>query len=172
MKTYPEDYKSEFEMKDGTKVVLRPIEPEDFDMEKEMFSHFSKETQRLRFFTYINEVTPEMIKRYTNVNHTIEVGIMAEVEVKGKKKMAGVVRLISDAKSESGEIAIVVADPWQRKGLGNKFLSYIIAIAQKQGLHKIYTFILPDNYIMEKLLKKKGFRLQDKGDHIFVEKNI
>ncbi len=172
MSGYPEDYRSEFKMADGTEAVLRPILPEDYELEKEMFSHFSKETQRLRFFTYINEVTPELIRRYTDVDQNIEVGIMAEVEKDGRKKMAGVVRLISEEDGESGEFAVVVADPWQGKGLGSKFTDHIIDIARKRGMHKVYTFMLPDNYKMKNMLERRGFHTKDMGDHIFAEKEI
>ncbi|MBW2967774.1 GNAT family N-acetyltransferase, partial [Candidatus Woesearchaeota archaeon] len=169
---YPEDYRSEFRTNDGLKVVLRPIEPDDFDLENEMFSYFSKETQRLRFFTYLNEVTPEMIKRYTDVDHDVEVGIMGEIDEGGKKRMVGVVRLISERGRDDGEFAIVVADPWQGRGIGSRFMDYIIAIAQKRGLHKIYTFILPDNFRMKAMLMRRGFALKDRGDHIFATKDI
>jgi len=172
MKQYPEDYTTTTVMKDGIKVVLRPIEPEDFKLEKKMFTKFSKETQRMRFFTYINKVTSEMIRRYTDVDKDVEVGIMAEIKIKGKSEMAGVVRLITDEDGESGEMAIVVADPWQKKGLGSKMIDHITEIACKRGLHKIHTFTLPDNFLMQKMLKKKKFRIKDNGDHIFAEKDI
>lgn len=171
-KDYPEEYTTNFKMKDGTVALLRPITPDDFELEKEMFSHFSKETQRLRFFTYINEVTPELIRRYTDVDRDIEVGIMAEVEEQGREKMAGVVRLITDRNKEDGEFAVVVADPWQGRGLGSKFVDYITDIAKKSGLHKIYTFLLPDNHKMKGMLERRGFEINNRGDHIFAQKDI
>ncbi len=69
---------------------------------------------------------------------------MAEIDEDGKRKIIGVVRLIADPLNKSAEFAIVVGDRWQNLGLGNKFTDYILQIARKRGIRKIYANVLRD----------------------------
>ena len=73
--------------------------------------------------------------------------------------MAGVVRIIGEPFDQSAEFAIVVADPWQNQGLGNKFTDYILEIAKDMGFQKIYANFLKENFIMKHLFEKRGFKI-------------
>jgi acetyltransferase len=155
--------------------LLRPIKPEDEPMEAEMFRNFSKETQRFRFFTLIKDITHELLVRYTQIDYDREIAIIAEVDgaEKGaphKKKMAGVVRLVADHYNETAEFAIVVADPWQNQGIGNELTDYILEIAKKRGIKKIYAEVLRDNDVMIHMLEKRGFKIaSDDGEICHIE---
>jgi acetyltransferase len=168
---YPKEYIKEFSMKDGGKVLFRPIKPEDEPMEAEMFTKFSEQTERFRFFTLIKDVTHELLIRYTQIDYDREIAIIAEVEEKGKKMMAGVVRLIADPYNETGEFAIVVADPWQNKGIGDMFTDYILNIAKERGIKMVYADFLKDNFIMKLMFEKRGFKitLQEDMNHAELE---
>ncbi|MBN2101838.1 MAG: bifunctional acetate--CoA ligase family protein/GNAT family N-acetyltransferase [Candidatus Aenigmarchaeota archaeon] len=161
---YPKEYVTPFTMKNGKEVLLRPIRPEDEPMEAEMFTKFSEETQRFRFFTLIKDITHELLVRYTQIDYDREIAIIAEAEERNKKKMAGVVRLIADPYNETGEFAIVVADPWQNQGLGNKFTDYILEIAKLRGINKVYADFLRDNNVMRHMFEKRGFRITTEKD--------
>ena len=158
----------EFKMENGKIALLRPIRPEDEALEKEMFSKFSLETKRFRFFHHAFEATDELIRRFTHINHDREIAIITEVNENGKKKMAGVARLISDNK-KIAEFAVVVADPWQRQGLGSKMTSSMIDIAKKRGIKKIYVDVLRDNYAMLEIFKREGFKIEYKEDICHAE---
>ncbi|MBU0615287.1 MAG: bifunctional acetate--CoA ligase family protein/GNAT family N-acetyltransferase [Nanoarchaeota archaeon] len=156
---YPKEYVTDFTMKNGKNAIIRPIKPEDEPMEAEMFSKFSEQTERFRFFTLIKDVTHELLMRYTQIDYDREIALIAEVEEKGKKKMAGVVRLIADPYNDTGEFAIVVADPWQNLGIGNKFTDYILDIAKQRGIKGVYADFLKDNYLMKNMFSKRGFTI-------------
>ncbi len=164
---YPKEYITEFTMNDGKKVLLRPIKPEDEHMEGEMFTKFSEQTQRFRFFELISDISHDMLIRYTQNDYDREIAIIAEIEERGKKKMIGVARIIADAYNESAEFAIVVADPWQNKDLGNRMADYVLEIAKKRGIGKIYASFLRDNVIMRNMLRKRGFRIEKSDDDTF-----
>jgi acetyltransferase len=166
---YPEEYIKKEKLKNGKAVVLRPIRPEDEPMEAEMFTQFSKETQRFRFFTLIKDITHELLIRYTQIDYDREIAIIAELSEDQKKKMAGVVRLIADAYNQTAEFAIVVADPWHNLGLGNLLTDYILEIARKRDIKKVYANVLPDNYIMEHIFKKRGFKISHQEDVLYAE---
>jgi acetyltransferase len=83
--------------------------------------------------------------------------------------MAGVVRLIADQYNEDAEFAIVIADPWQNLGLGNKFTDYICNIAKERGIRKITANILATNHIMLHMFKKRGFKMEKQEDSYYAE---
>lgn len=85
--------------------------------------------------------------------------IIAVIEEEGIKKMAGVVRVISDAWNETAEYAILVADPWQNQGLGNALADFILEITRKRGIRKLYADVLRVNDRMSYILKKRGFNV-------------
>ncbi len=166
---YPSEYTTEYVMQNGKKAILRAIKPEDEMMEKEMFSNFSERTQRFRFFQLIKDISHEQLVRYTQIDYDREIAIIAEIEEDGKKKMAGVVRLIADQYNETAEFAIVVADPWQNLGLGNKFTDYIHEIAKERGIQKITANILATNHIMLHMFKTRGFKMEKQEDSYYAE---
>ncbi|MDO9578841.1 MAG: GNAT family N-acetyltransferase [Candidatus Cloacimonadales bacterium] len=166
---YPSEYTTEYTMKNGKKVILRAIKPEDEIIEKEMFSNFSERTQRFRFFQLIKDISHEQLIRYTQIDYDREIAIIAEVEDEGRKKMAGVVRLIADQYLETAEFAIVIADPWQNMGLGNKFTDYISEIAKAHGIQKIYANVLATNHIMQHMFRTRGYKMQKEEDGYYAE---
>lgn len=161
---YPKDLEQTCVLKNGTKVLLRPIRPEDEPLEAEMFHNFSAKTQRFRFFQLIKNVTHEMLVRYTHIDYDREIAIIAELTENGQKKMAGVVRLIADPYNESAEFAIVVADPWQNMGLGNIFSDRVLELARRRGIQRIYATFLSDNHIMKHLFEKRHFTITSTED--------
>ncbi|MDP8200951.1 MAG: bifunctional acetate--CoA ligase family protein/GNAT family N-acetyltransferase [Candidatus Tenebribacter burtonii] len=166
---YPSEYTTDFTLNNGKKVILRAIKPEDELMEKEMFSNFSERTQRFRFFQLIKDISHDQLIRYTQIDYDREIAIIAEVEDEGKKKMAGVVRLIADQYNEIAEYAIVIADPWQHQGLGNKFTDYIHDIAKTRGIKKICANVLVTNHIMQHMFKSRGYKMERIEDSYYAE---
>ncbi len=152
---YPKQYIKKIKTKKGKEILLRPIKPEDEPLEAEMFTHFSDQTQRFRFFGRIKDITHEMLIKYTQIDYDREIAIIAEAD----NKMLGVVRLISNPYDESAEFAIVVADPYQKQGIGEKMTDYMIEIAKDRGVKKIFAYFLEDNEIMEHIFERRGFKI-------------
>jgi acetyltransferase len=169
---YPSEFTSKHIMKNGQEITLRAIKPEDESMEKEMFSNFSERTQRFRFFQLIKDISHEQLVRYTQIDYDREIAIIAEVEEDGKKKMAGVVRLIADQYNETAEYAVVIADPWQHIGLGNKFTDYITDIAKARGIQKIYANVMAQNHIMQHMFRARGYKMEKVEDGYYAELEI
>lgn len=162
--SYPAKYTKTVQLKDGTKVLLRPIKPEDEYMWQEMFDTFSKETIRFRFFRIIKETPHEVRTRYCNIDYDREIAIVAEINENGKRRMIGVSRIIiPPGRNDEAEFALVVSDKWQRLGLGSEFVDFTIEIAKDKGLKKLKGIVLKDNIPMINLCKEKNFKITD-GD--------
>ncbi len=167
---YPTQYKKEITLKNGQKVKLRAIKPEDEPVERAMFDYVSEESLYYRFFSYSFDVSHASLIRYTQIDYDREMAIIALVEEDGEEKMAGVVRVISDPWRETAEYAILVADPWQQNGLGNALTDYIIEISRKRGIQKLYAEVLNINSIMSHILRKRGFVVTERNeDGIYLE---
>jgi acetyltransferase len=165
---YPSKYMKNIKLKDGTPVLLRPIKPEDENMWQEMFDTFSDEAVRFRFFRRIKNTPHEMRTRYCNIDYDREIGIIAEINDEGKRRMLGVSRIImTPGQSDEAEFALIVSDEWQRKGLGSEFLDYTIEVARDKGLQKITGIVLKDNIPMITLCKEKKFKIEsgDPGEY-------
>jgi acetyltransferase len=154
---YPREYEKTVTMETGETILLRPIRPEDEPMEADMFKTFSEETQRFRFFTKLKDITHELLIRYTQIDYDREIAIIAEHTQKGIKRMLGVARLISDPYNQKAEFAIVLGDPWQKKGLGSIMMDYCLEIARGRGIKKIYAYLLEDNFTMLHMFQSRNF---------------
>ncbi len=161
---YPRKYVEEWELDDGRPVTLRPIRPEDEPLEFELFETFSEETWRNRFFGPMKEVSHEDMVRYTNIDYRREMAIIGILEEEGKRKMIGVGRLIIDPGENSGEFAIVVGDPWQGLGLGEKLTDAVIGAAEDKGLNHIWGTIMKRNKPMINLCEKLGFEIEEESE--------
>ncbi|MCW4034352.1 MAG: GNAT family N-acetyltransferase [Candidatus Bathyarchaeota archaeon] len=160
---YPKKYETSWKMRDGRSVLLRPIKPEDEPMWLEMFQNFSEQSIRYRFFQIIKDTPHEVRVRYSNIDYDREIGIVAELKEE-QRKILGVVRLIIEPDGKTGEIAFIVADPWQGLGLGTKMVDHMIEICKDKKLDSVYAYMLPDNRRAIQLLKKMGFTIEHTPD--------
>lgn len=162
--TYPSHYEKKVALDDGKEVLLRPIKPEDEPLWLEMFKGFSEQTVRFRFFRIIKDTPHEMRTRYCNIDYDREIGIVAEIKEKGKRRFLGVTRIILEPRDkEEAEFALVVSDEWHRRGLGSEFVDHTIDIARYKGLKKLHGVVLKDNVPMISLCREKNFKITD-GD--------
>ncbi|MBC7130493.1 GNAT family N-acetyltransferase, partial [Candidatus Bathyarchaeota archaeon] len=161
---YPKKYETLWKLRDGRTVLLRPIKPEDEPLWLEMFRNFSEEAIRFRFFQIIRDTPHEVRVRYCNIDYDREIAIVAELNENGKRRILGVVRISLEPDKKTGEIAFIIADPWQGLGLGTKMVDYAIEIAKDMGVETLYAIMLPDNYKAINLVRKMGFKLQKLED--------
>ena len=115
---------------------------------------------RFRFFQILKETPHETLARYCNIDYDREMTIVAEQTEKNKRRVIGMVRLVVQPDGETGEIAVVVGDPWQGKGLGTEMIEYIIRIGKDMGLKKLWGEILAENTKVKHICFKKGFQLE------------
>jgi len=161
---YPKKYETMWKMRDGRQVLLRPIKPEDEPLWLEMFQNFSEESIRYRFFQIIKDTPHETRVRYCNIDYDREIAIVSELTEDGKRKLLGVVRVGIEPDGKKGEIAFIVADPWQCLGLGTKMVDYAIEICKDMRLEELYAIMLPDNQRAINLMRKMGFAINYSED--------
>ncbi len=163
---YPNQYESHAVLRDGTKVLIRPIKPEDAEAHYAFISSFSRETSYYRFFSYGKDLADDQMTRFTQIDYDREMAIIAVVERDGRELTIGVNRLVYYAHSDEYEFAIVVADEWQQSGVGAILMEKLIDIAKDRKLKSIYGLVLSDNHKMLNFVKKFGFLVAGNEDEM------
>jgi acetyltransferase len=154
---YPEEDESYMVSVDGRRIFIRPVKPEDAPLFTALFKTLSPTTIYYRFFGAINELNPEMLARFTQIDYDREIALVAVDEEAQTDNILGVARIIGDPDGQTGEFAVLVGDAWQGKGIGGKLLEKCLSIAEKQGFKTIHGVVLKENRNMLALGKKLGF---------------
>ena len=175
IRPYPEEFVAERELKNGTSVILRPIKPEDEPMWHDLLANCSPESLRSRFSYLFQQTTHEMATRYCFTDYDREIGIVAELEVDGERKLAGVGRLVCDVNHESAEYAILIADKWQGHGLGRLLTRHCLDVSEHWDITSVVAETHKQNHRMLAIFDSFGFEREvDKQDEecVFVRKEI
>jgi acetyltransferase len=157
---YPNQFETDWMLRDGTPVLLRPMKPEDEPLVSDFLGKCSEETIYFRYFKLIKKWTHEMLIRFTQNDYDRELGLMAIGLPPGPEVMMGVSRLVMAADRSTAEFAVIVADPWQGKGLGPKLVERITEIAREQGVKSLSGDVLAQNQPMLEMVKRLGFALR------------
>ncbi len=173
LRPYPERLIRKDVLRDGTPVILRPIKPEDEPLWLEMLGSCSKESIYSRFRYNFHYNSHEIATQFCYIDYDREMGIVAEIDYEGRKRLIGVGRLISDSDLEVAEYAVLVTDDWQNKELGHKLTAYCEEIARGAGIKTLYAETTRDNKGMIAVFKKLGFSIEyDDGDNVSAVKKL
>ncbi|MGA7632364.1 MAG: bifunctional acetate--CoA ligase family protein/GNAT family N-acetyltransferase [Terriglobales bacterium] len=169
IRPYPSQYISQFTMKDGVEVTLRPIRPEDEPLMGKFHETLSDQSVYMRYFSSLSlssRVAHERLVRMCFVDYDRAMALVVDHkdEVTGQHRILGVGRLIKLHAKNEAEIAILVSDQCQKQGLGIELLRRTIQIARDEQLSSISAEMLRDNVTVQRVFKKVGFRLQALAD--------
>jgi acetyltransferase len=163
---YPNQYESDWLLEDGTPVLLRPMKPEDEGLVKELLENCSNQTLYFRYFRLIKSFPHSFLIRFTQNDYDREMGLTAFGVPPGPEVMMGVGRLVMDPDRETAEFAVIVADPYQGKGLGEKLIEEVLHIARDFGIKSLWGEVLAENVPMLSLMKKTGFTIRPAEDNV------
>ncbi len=161
---YPSYLVSQLQLADGTDIKIRPIRPEDASIEQTFVRKLSPKSKYFRFMQGINELTQQMLVRFTQLDYNRELALIAVLEDAGAESELGVARYVTNPDGESCEFALVVADEWQQKGIGSHLMNELISAARQRGFKIMDGEILSNNHGMLKLIKSLGFSVQASSD--------
>jgi acetyltransferase len=174
IRPYPEEYVTQRKLKDGTSVILRPIKPEDEPMWHDLVRSCSTETIWFRFQYLFKQTTHEMATRYCFIDYDRELGIVAELEEDGQRKLVGVGRMVADVDRETAEYAVIVADRWQGRGLGGLLTDYCLEVAKTWSVKRLVAETTMDNTRALATFRNRGFEIdaQQEEDVVLVRKEV
>jgi acetyltransferase len=165
IRAYPSRYVSRWTMKDGTSVTIRPIRPEDEPAMVKYHETLSERSVYLRYFHLMNleqRVTHERLTRICFIDYDREMALVAERRnpETGEPEILAVGRMTKVVGTNEGEVAVLVSDQWQGRGLGKELLSRLLVVGADEKLSKLTADILPDNRDVMRICEKLGFSLK------------
>lgn len=158
IRPYPAEYTKAVELEDGTKVMLRPIRPEDEPAWHTYMASCSQRSLWMRFRYLFKETTHEMATRFCFVDYDRTLAIVAEIEEGGERRIVGVSRLAANADHSNAEYAVLIADAWQGRGIGNALTDFSLEICSSWGIDRIYSETTDDNARMQNILTSRNFQ--------------
>jgi RimJ/RimL family protein N-acetyltransferase len=148
-------------LEDGATVSLRPIRPDDEGALTALYARLSPDTSYQRFFTVMRRLPPSWAHILANVDYD---RTMAIVALGPGGDLIGVARYGYDRRADETEIAIVIEDRWQGRGLGTLLLGELIGYAKRKGLRRLRAYVLADTLRMLKLVEHVATILERKLD--------
>jgi nucleotide-binding universal stress UspA family protein/RimJ/RimL family protein N-acetyltransferase len=142
-------------LRDGARATLRPIAPEDKPLLAAAFERLSEESRHRRFFATKNELSRAELAYLVDVDHKDHEAIIAIDPSRGE--MLGVARYIrAQDDPQIAEVAVTVADDWQRRGLGRALLHRLTYRARREGVRRFSALVQGDNPRALRLLESVG----------------
>jgi len=155
---FPSDLVRTLTLRDGRRLELRPVRPEDAALEQEFVRKLSSESRYFRFHHGLAELSTAMLVRFTQIDYDCEMAFIALHETAdGKLEEVATSRYVQEADGETCEFALVVSDTWQGHGLGSAMMRAIIEHARSRGLLRMRGDVLFENHRMLRLMQHMGF---------------
>jgi acyl-CoA hydrolase/RimJ/RimL family protein N-acetyltransferase len=162
---YPAELEKRVTLRDETEILLRPIKPTDERLEQEFLYSLSDETIYRRFFSSMGAWPHERVQYYTTIDYDTQMAVIAVVQANGEEQMIGVGRYVRDKDSDMAELALLVGDDWQGKGLGTILHNYLAQIAKGGNVGGFRAEILEHNKRALRVFTKIAGKVETKFEN-------
>jgi acetyltransferase len=169
VRPYPLQYVSNWTMKDGNQVTIRPIRPEDETLMVKFHETLSDRSVYLRYFSSLSlrrRVAHERLLRICFGDYDREMVLVAERidPDMGERRIIGVGRMTKLHAKNEAEVAALVSDQYQHQGLGLELIRRVVDIARDEKVALCSAEMLPDNIAMQGVFRRLGFRFSNDDD--------
>jgi RimJ/RimL family protein N-acetyltransferase len=146
----------EVRLRDGETCLLRPIDASDADGILALHARLSDRTRYYRFFGAYPRIPAADLRRFVNVDHRDREALVAVLD--GDLIAVGRYERLPDPPN-SAEVAFVVVDAHQRRGLAPILLAHLVTAARQVGIHQFIAEVLPGNTAMMRVFARAGFSI-------------
>jgi len=167
---YPVQLVKHVQLNDGTDIIIRPIRPEDAEIEAAFVRELSDQARYFRFMGSIHELSQEMLVRFTQIDYHNEMALIAVRQLDGVEEQIGVARYVTNPDKTSCEFALVVSDKWQSKGIAHRLMRGLMDVARDRDLEIMEGQILSDNNKMLELMTSLDFEVSIHPDDISIKR--
>jgi len=173
VRPYPAQYVEDWTMKNGQRVTIRPIRPEDEPLMVQFHKTLSERSVYLRYFNALKlsqRIAHDRLMRICFIDYDREMALVAvrTDPTSGAQEFLGVGRLSRLHGVNEAEYAVLVGDQWQRQGLGTELLRRMLEIARQEKIARVVGSFLEENYEMQSVSKKLGMKLVRAMDEALV----
>jgi acetyltransferase len=157
--SYPAHLSRTWTLASGESLSVRPVRHDDDELEEAFVRALSLESRYQRMLSGGTKVTPEWIESMTHIDYRRHMAFAVTTVSDGVEKFVGVGRYVVDASTLTADIALVLADAWQGRGLGRRLLATLLDHAQTAGVREAVGVVLATNVVMLRLVRSMGFAL-------------
>jgi acyl-CoA hydrolase/RimJ/RimL family protein N-acetyltransferase len=161
---YPEHLESYRTISNDFSVLLRPVKISDEPLLKDFFYSLSDQSLFRRFISVRKDIPHERLQEFVIIDHTKEMVILVTVRDDEAEKVVAVGQYGINGDTHAADVALVVRDDYQNKGIGTELLSYLTYLAKRAGLLGFTAEVLVENKPMQHLFEKMGFDTQRRTD--------
>jgi acetyltransferase len=162
---YPSELEGTLALRDGTRIPVRPMRPEDAELERRFVAGLSERSRFQRFMQHLPQLPPKMLERFTQLDYDRELALVA-LDPQSHEFVA-VGRYAPNQDGRTAEFALTVADAWQGKGVGRALLDQVCSAARNAGYEALHGHILEGNHDMIDLTRRLGFEERSRdGDTV------
>jgi GNAT superfamily N-acetyltransferase len=152
----PAKYSAVEPLRDGRRVEIRSLQPNDRSKFLAAVERASAGSLYRRFFTAKRNFTPQEVAFFLEVDFVDQVALVAVVEETGQEAIVGAGRYIV-ARAKTAEIAFAVIDEYQGQGIGTALMHHLLAIAREAGIEEVFAELLPENLSMLKVFERSSY---------------
>lgn len=171
----PVEWTDTWHLSDGTRIVLRPVQPQDSTLLSAMMARLSSQTKYNRFHGAVNNLTSTHLRYMSCVDQQRHVAFVLTTDHNGEEHIIADARYVVDenTSNESAEFAIMVEDHWQRFGLAKHAMQALTNTASNNGLRWLHGDVLAQNCPMLALMQQCHFCCTpDRSDEKMVRAEI
>jgi len=162
---YPVELERYDTLRDGTEIFFRPVKPNDEHELSEMLYSLSEKSVQTRYMTHTVTFSHKDVQQLTNINYQQDIAIVGIVPgPSGDEQIVAMAQYFLDPKTQSAEVAFVVHDEWQQKGMGTYLLDYICKIAKQRGVKRFFAKVMPSNKPMLAIFHNSGYKVNTTFD--------
>jgi acyl-CoA hydrolase/GNAT superfamily N-acetyltransferase len=161
---YPEELEAFKTTKTGLSLLLRPVKLSDEHLLKDFFYSLSNDSMYRRFISTRTDMHHDRLQPFVAIDYTKEMVILAVLQQEGQELIVGMAQYLIDENRHIAEVAFVVRDDYQGRGIGAVLLSYITFLARKSGLLGFTAAVLMENRQMLQLFEKMGFNIEKRSE--------
>jgi acyl CoA:acetate/3-ketoacid CoA transferase beta subunit/RimJ/RimL family protein N-acetyltransferase len=161
---YPEELEGYDTLNDGTQIFFRPVKTTDEAALSEMLYSLSPSSLQRRYMTSTMRFPHRDIQQLTNVDYLQNISIVGTVPGVSGDEIVAIAQYFLDPKTQSAEVAFIVQDEWQQKGMGTLLLQYLTKIAKQRGVKQFYAKVLPTNKPMLAVFYNSGYKVNTEFD--------
>jgi RimJ/RimL family protein N-acetyltransferase len=159
----PDNYSAIETLRDGRRVEIRALKPDDRADLIAAVSRTSSESLRRRFFAIKRSFTDQETAFFLNVDFVNHVALVAVAQEDSRRAIVGGGRYIGLRPGEA-EVAFAVVDEYQGRGIGGALMRHLTAIARAAGLERFIAELLVENRAMLRLFEKSGLPVSKKRE--------
>jgi acyl-CoA hydrolase/RimJ/RimL family protein N-acetyltransferase len=161
---YPKELEHYSTLRDGTEIFFRPVKPTDELALSEMLYSLSEESVKTRYMTRTVAFAHSHIQQLTNIDYKNDLAIVGVVPSVSGEDIVAIAQYFLDPHTQAAEVAFVVQDEWQQKGMGTFLLDYLTQIAKKRGVKRFFAKVLPSNRPMLAVFHNSGYKVNTEFD--------